>query len=212
MWWAVSSSIPQRHFASSTTPIRNMYWFRRQCPVRAWIGIDAYLVPYRRSVRRPGRAWSNFHVYWPGRSSELESLVQPAASRISSVAGAVGVKFRLAASQTASSATVFLNMNTGYGYRCAEKIDPPRNQLYPPLSSSSEYVPVSFPAHCILSQRRLLTRPPITLELAAGVLLLTPFCPYTWPFEYHCRLLRLLEENQPIHPCDGSQQRRDLHI
>jgi len=33
-----------------------------------------------------------------------------------------------------------------------------------------------------------------------------------WPFEYHRRLLRLLEENQTIHPCDGGQQRRCLDI
>jgi hypothetical protein len=143
MWRTVSSSIPQRDFASPTTPIQDRYWFRRQCPIRAWIRIDACLevkVPYRRSVCRPGRAWSNFHAYWPGRSSELEriksllrslstSRITPAASRISLVAGAVGVKSRLAASQTASSASVSLDVDTGYGYRYAEEIRLPRDQF-----------------------------------------------------------------------------------
>jgi hypothetical protein len=38
----------------------------------------------------------------------------------------------------------------GYGYRYAEEIGPPGNQLYFPLSSSSKRVPVSFSAHCII--------------------------------------------------------------
>jgi hypothetical protein len=51
----------------------------------------------------------------------------PAASRISLVAGAVSVTFRLVASQTASSASVFLDMDTRYGYQYAEEIDPSSN-------------------------------------------------------------------------------------
>jgi hypothetical protein len=58
-WRTVSSSIPQGHFASSTIPIRDRYWLRRQCPVRAWMRIEACLeekAPYRRNVCRPGSA------------------------------------------------------------------------------------------------------------------------------------------------------------
>ena len=83
----------------------------------------------------------------------------------------------------------------GYGHQYAEEIGPPRNQLYFPLSKPSKHVPVSFSAHCILRQQRLSTCPPIALKLAASVLLLNSFCPYTWPFEHHCPLFRLLGEN-----------------
>jgi hypothetical protein len=201
--------MPQQHLVSSTAPTQNRCSLRQQCPFRAWMRIEACSeekAPYRRSVCRPGRAWSSFHVSWLGRPLELEktksllrsfstSRIIPAASRTSLVAGAVSVTFRLVASQTSSSASVLLDMDTGYGYYYAEKIVAPRINSNPPLSSSSKHVPISFSAHFILRQRRLLTRPPIALELAASVLLLNSFCPYTWPFEYHCRLLRLREKN-----------------
>ena len=76
---------------------------------------------------------------------------------------------------TASSACV---PGYGYGYQYAEEIGPPRNQHYFPLSSSSKRGPVSFSAHRILRQRRLLTRPAIALEPVVSVLLLISFCPY----------------------------------
>jgi hypothetical protein len=73
-----------------------------------------------------------------------------------------------------------MDMDTGYGYgyRYAEEIGPLGNQLYFPLSSSSKRVPVSFSAHRIIRQRRLLTRAAIALEPAVSVLLLISFCLY----------------------------------
>jgi hypothetical protein len=120
-WRTVPSSMPQRHFASSTTPIRDRYWFGRQCPVRAWIRIDACYevnVPYRHSVCRPGRAWSSFHVYWPGRPSVLKRArslfrsfsirrITPAGSRILPVSGAVDMPSWLVTSRAPLSASVF---------------------------------------------------------------------------------------------------------
>jgi hypothetical protein len=114
----VSSSIPQEHLASSTTPIRERYRFSLQCPVLAWIRIDACSdvnAPYSRSVCLPGRAWSSFQVYWPGRpsrsswsESRLRScsidLINPAASRTRRASGAVSPPAWLAAALAAASA------------------------------------------------------------------------------------------------------------
>jgi hypothetical protein len=74
------SSVPQERFASSTILIRDRYWIRRQCPVRAWIRIEAWSeekAPYRRSVCCPGRAWSSFYTNWPGRPSESKRVRSP---------------------------------------------------------------------------------------------------------------------------------------
>jgi len=73
-------------------------------------------------------------------------------------------------------------------------------------------LPVSPSAHCMLLWRRLSTRPLIALEPFASALLLVSCCPYAWPIEHHCHLIRLLEENQPIHPCHGSQRRRSPDV
>jgi len=127
----------------------NRYWFRRQCPIRAWLRIDACLevkVPYRRSVCRPGRAWSNFHVYWPGISSELERIksllrslstirITPAASRISLVAGAVGVEI-----PAGSVPDCFFCLRVaGYGYRIWIPI---RRRNWSPKKSILSYFPL----------------------------------------------------------------------
>jgi hypothetical protein len=121
MCWTVSSSVPQGHLACSTIPIRDRYWLRRQCPVRAWIRIEACSeeqAPYRRSVCCPGRAWSSFHVYWPGRPSESKRVrspfrsfstrrITPTASRILLAASAVNAPSWLVASRATLSASVF---------------------------------------------------------------------------------------------------------
>jgi hypothetical protein len=124
--------------------------------------------------KKRGRTAPDSHAHStapPQGDPRISRRSKPTRSRdtIAAVGGARSVQV------TASSACV---PGHGYGYQYAEEIDPLRNQLYFPLSSSSKRVPVSFSAHRILRQRRLLTRPAIALEPAVSVLLLISFCPY----------------------------------
>ena len=75
----VSSSSPHSHLALSTIPARERYWFNRQCPVLAWMRIEAWSEvrdPYSCRVCFPGRTGPDVIVYytfliqkWPPRGS-----------------------------------------------------------------------------------------------------------------------------------------------
>jgi hypothetical protein len=87
----------------------------------------------------------------------------------------------------------------GYGYRIwipiRRKNRPPKKSTLLPSLKFLKTRSSLFLSPLYTSLATFVESITIALELAASVLLLNSFCPYTWPFEQHCPLLRLLEEN-----------------